>query len=123
MWTAGCVVAEMQARQPVFRADDPAGMLLRIAAAVGSPPPADVATISESAWSSLAPHSEAHLPVRSAKRGGVGGGAGGWRRRRRRWTVCGGRCGGTSGPCLPWMPPSHPQSLLAGGGLAAGAKR
>ena len=45
-WAAGCVVAEMLARRPVFRADDPAGMLLRIAAVLGPPSPADVAAIS-----------------------------------------------------------------------------
>ena len=34
-WAAGCVVAEMLARRPVFRADDPAGMLLRMPLLLG----------------------------------------------------------------------------------------
>ena len=72
-WAAGCVVAELLARRPVFRADDPAAMLLRIAAALGPPSPADVAAIS--AEPSLAPAARAFLAGlagRPAAPGGAG---------------------------------------------------
>ncbi len=74
-WAAGCVVAEMLARRPAFRADDPAGMLRRIAAVIGPPSPADVAAISESARPSLDPAARsflAALALRPASPSGAG---------------------------------------------------
>jgi serine/threonine protein kinase len=45
IWAAGCIVAELLARRPLFPGDDPSDMLLRIAAAVGRPSAADAAAL------------------------------------------------------------------------------
>jgi serine/threonine protein kinase len=45
IWAAGCIVAELLARRPLFAGDDPSDMLLRIAAAVGRPSPAEAAAL------------------------------------------------------------------------------
>jgi serine/threonine protein kinase len=145
LWAAGCVVAELLARRPLFGGDDPSDMLVRIAAAVGAPSAAEAAALAGQAGVSAGARAfVCGLAQRAAGAGAAGAGRGleaavrgsgdavGLVRGLLRWDVAG-RLGAEAALTHPFLaplyeppPPPSPAAAaaaVAAAGPAAGAER